>query len=29
LNDWKNTSEYTWLFSYFSNPGVVTSDLTR
>jgi hypothetical protein len=29
LNDWKNTSGYTWLFSHFSNPGVVTSDLSR
>ena len=29
LNDWKNTTEYTWLFSHFGNPGVVTSDLSR
>ena len=29
LNDWKNTSGYTWLFSHFSNPGVVTSDSSR
>ena len=28
LNDGKNTSEYTWLFSHFGNPGVVTSDYT-
>ena len=29
LNDWKNTTEYSWLFSHFANPGVVTSDLSR
>ena len=28
LNDGKNTSEYTWLFSHFGNPGVVASDYT-
>ena len=28
LNDWKNTSEYTWLFNHFSNPGIVASDYT-
>lgn len=26
LNDGTNTSEFTWLFSHFGNPGVVTSN---
>ena len=28
LYDSKNTSEYTWLFNHFSNPGIVASDYT-
>ena len=28
LNDGENTSEYTWLFSHFGNPGVMASDYT-
>ena len=28
LNDGENTSEYTWLFSHFGNPGVMARDYT-